>query len=119
MAKHPTGLEIREILGKNIKIHRKRLGLSQLALSVKAGLAHNYVNDLENMKKWPSPESLTKLLSVLDVELVQLFTANPLDAKRTKHIETYLDELSDRFNEAVGEIKTSYLSGRAPVKDLK
>jgi transcriptional regulator with XRE-family HTH domain len=107
--KRPGGFEIREILSRNIKHLRKKLGLSQLALSNKAGLAHNYVNDIESMKKWPSPESLAKLLSVLDVEPAQLFTANPLDERQTKQIHIYLDELSARFNAAVGEIKTSYL----------
>jgi hypothetical protein len=34
---------------------------------------------------------------------------NPLDGKNTKRLHLYLDELNDRFNEAVGEIKTSYL----------
>jgi transcriptional regulator with XRE-family HTH domain len=109
MTKHSNGFEIREILSRNIKHLRKKLGLSQLALSNKAGLAHNYVNDIENMKKWPSPESLSKLLSVLKVEPVQLFIANPLDKKQTEQIQGYLDELSARFKAAVGEIKTSYL----------
>jgi transcriptional regulator with XRE-family HTH domain len=109
MAKYLSGLEIREILSKNIKDQRRKLGLSQLALSIQAGLAHNYVNDIENMKKWPSPESLAKVLSGLEIEPVQLFIANPLDAKRSNRIQGYLDELSARFNEAVGEIKSSYL----------
>jgi transcriptional regulator with XRE-family HTH domain len=109
MMKQINGFEIREILSRNIKHLRKKLGLSQLALSNKAGLAHNFVNDIENMKKWPSPESLAKLLSVLEVEPVQMFIANPLDEKQTKRIQSYLDELSARFNAAVGEIKTSYL----------
>jgi transcriptional regulator with XRE-family HTH domain len=109
MVKRFEGSEIREILSKNIKFYRNRMGLSQLALSARAGLAHNYINDIENKKKWPSPESLAKLLTVLEIEPLQLFVANPLDAKRTKRIQSYLDELSIRFNEAVGEIKSSYL----------
>ena len=108
MAKQFSGNEIREIFGRNLKYFRSQKNLSQVALSCKAGLAHNFVNDVENRKKWVSPETISKLVIVLDVEPYQLFMSNPLDHKHTKRIHKYLDELSDRFNEAVGEIKSDY-----------
>ena len=109
MAKHFQGEDIREIFSRNLKLFRSRKNLSQFALSNKAGLAHNFVNDIENRKKWVSPETIAKLSVVLDVEPYQLFMTNPLDGKNTRRIHLYLDELNDRFNEAVGEIKTAYL----------
>ena len=109
MAKHFSGKDIREIFSRNLKHFRNRKNLSQFALSNKAGLAHNFVNDIEDRKKWVSPETIAKLSAVLDVEPYQLFMTNPLDSKQTKRIHVYLDELNDRFNEVVGEIKTSYL----------
>ncbi|MDR1143532.1 MAG: helix-turn-helix domain-containing protein [Spirochaetaceae bacterium] len=109
MAKHFKGEDIRKIFGANLKLFRTRKGLSQLALSAKSGLAHNFVNDIENRKKWVSPETIAKLAAVLDVEPYQLLMANPLDGKQTKRIHVYLDELKDSFNEVVGEIKASYL----------
>ncbi|MDR0600001.1 MAG: helix-turn-helix domain-containing protein [Treponema sp.] len=109
MAKHFRGGEIREIFSRNLKLFRGRKGLSQFALSNKAGIAHNFVNDIENQKKWVSPETISKLAAVLDVEPYQLFMTNPLDGKQTKRIHLYLDELNNRFNEVMGEIKTTYL----------
>ena len=108
MAKQFSGEDIREIFGKNLRYFRDQKNLSQVALSCKAGLAHNFVNDVENRKKWVSPETISKLVSVLDVEPYQLFTTNPLDSKQTSQINKYLDELNERFSEAVGEIKASY-----------
>ena len=109
MAKHFNGEDIREIFSKNLKHFRGRKNLSQFALSNKAGLAHNFVNDIENRKKWVSPETIAKIAVVLDVEPYQLFITNPLDGKQTKRIHLYLDEINDRFNEAMLEIKDSYL----------
>jgi transcriptional regulator with XRE-family HTH domain len=109
MAKHFQGNDIREIFSRNLKLFRTRKGLSQLALSNKADLAHNFVNDIENRKKWVSPETIGKLATILDVEPYQLFMANPLDGKQTKRLQLYLDELKDNFSEVVGEIKTTYL----------
>jgi len=108
MAKHLDGEEIREIFSRNLKHFRGLKNLSQFALSNKAGLAHNFVNDIENRKKWVSPETIAKLAIVLEVEPYQLFITNPLDGKQTKRIHLYLDEISDRFDEMVGEIKASY-----------
>jgi transcriptional regulator with XRE-family HTH domain len=109
--KRIKGEEIREIFSRNLKHFRDLKNLSQFALSNKAGLAHNFVNDIENRKKWVSPETIAKLATVLEVEPYQLFITNPLDDKQTKRIHSYLDELNDRFSEVVGEIKESYLSG--------
>ena len=44
--------DIRKILSKNLKSHRKRLGLSQIELAARVGIATNFLNDIENEKKW-------------------------------------------------------------------
>ena len=110
MVKHLEGEDIRETFSRNLKFFRGRKNLSQFGLSNRAGLAHNFVNDIENRKKWVSPETIAKLAMVLDVEPYQLFMSNPLDNRETKQIHVYLDELNDRFSEAVCEIKATYLS---------
>ncbi|MDR0447038.1 MAG: helix-turn-helix domain-containing protein [Treponema sp.] len=109
MEKRISGNDIRVLLSRNLKYFRGRKNLSQFALSNKSGLAHNFVNDIENRKKWVSPETIAKLAAVLDVEPYQLFMGSPLDDKQTKRIHTYLDEISERFSEVVGDIKESYL----------
>ncbi|MDR2144218.1 MAG: helix-turn-helix domain-containing protein [Treponema sp.] len=109
MAKRFDGQEIRELFSRNLKLLRHHNNLSQLALSVKAGLAHNFVNDIENGKKWVSPNTIAKLAAVLDVEPGVFFQSNPLDPPETQKIRGYLDELNDRFAQAVGEIKDRYL----------
>jgi transcriptional regulator with XRE-family HTH domain len=109
MAKRFNGQEIRELFSRNLKLFRHRNNLSQLALSIKAGLAHNFVNDIENGKKWASPNTIAKLAEVLDVEPGIFFQSNPLGPPETQRIRGYLDELNERFTQAVGEIKENYL----------
>ncbi|MDR2073018.1 MAG: helix-turn-helix domain-containing protein [Spirochaetaceae bacterium] len=109
MAKQFRGDDIREIFSRNLRLFRTRKNLSQFALSNLAGLAHNFVNDIENRKKWVSPDTIAKLMTVLEVEPYQLFMTNPLDGTQTKQLHRYLDELNERFTEAVGELKTACL----------
>jgi transcriptional regulator with XRE-family HTH domain len=109
MAKRFDGQEIRALFSKNLKLLRNHHNLSQLALSAKAGLAHNFVNDIENGKKWVSPNTIARLAAVLDVEPGIFFQSNPLEPPETRKIRGYLDELNRRFSEAVGEIKANYL----------
>ena len=42
-------------------------------LASKAGIATNFVNDIENEKKWISPATLAKICTALDIEPYKLF----------------------------------------------
>ncbi|MDR2313242.1 MAG: helix-turn-helix domain-containing protein [Spirochaetaceae bacterium] len=112
MTKHFQGADIRDAFSRNLRLFRNRKKLSQFALSNLAGLAHNFVNDIENRKKWVSPDTIAKLAKALNVEPYQLFMTNPLDGNQTERLHGYLDELNERFAEAVGEIKTAFLPRR-------
>ncbi|MBE6347548.1 MAG: helix-turn-helix transcriptional regulator [Spirochaetaceae bacterium] len=45
---------------KNLKKIRKLKGLSQLKLANELQMAFTFINDIENCKKWVSPETLAK-----------------------------------------------------------
>ena len=60
-------------LGKRIAYLRKEKGYSQLILAVEAGLAHSYVSELEQGKRNPSIETLSRVASALGVSLEELF----------------------------------------------
>jgi transcriptional regulator with XRE-family HTH domain len=112
MEKHVTGRDLRELFSKNLKRLRTQMDISQLGLSVRAGLAHNYVNDIENSKKWPSPETIAKLAGALDVEPGDFFQSSPLQPSETEKIRTYLEEINEKFSCFVGEIKSVYLTAK-------
>ncbi|MDR1251403.1 MAG: helix-turn-helix domain-containing protein [Treponema sp.] len=68
-----TELEIRGILGQNVKKYRKVKKFSQEKLAEILDIAPNFLSDIENGKKWVSPTTMAKLTESLGVEAWQLF----------------------------------------------
>jgi transcriptional regulator with XRE-family HTH domain len=106
----PTGDAINILLGKNLRRLRARKNISQLALANQAGLTHNFINEIENGRKWVSPESLAKLAGALDAEPYQFFSPEtelkPLDPDI---VTEHLEDITDSFNKWVRDIRVRYL----------
>jgi transcriptional regulator with XRE-family HTH domain len=118
MAGRIDGPKIRALFSKNLKRLRSRKKLSQLALANMAGLAHNFVNDIENGKKWVSPKTMAKLAEVLQVDPYQFFLPDPpFDEARADILSGYLDDVTDSFQKMVREMKARYLPDPEPPKD--
>jgi len=66
---------IREILSKNIRENRQRLGITQAQLAERADISTNFVAMIELMHKFPSPEVLDRIAAALEMEAHTLFTA--------------------------------------------
>jgi transcriptional regulator with XRE-family HTH domain len=104
------GHEIRMLLSKNLKRLRARQNLSQLALAVETDLTHNFINDIENGKKWVSPDTIAKLAVALKAEPHQFFLPEPrMKEQDAGALTEYLDDFTDSLQKMVGEIKVRYL----------
>ena len=57
------------IIGKMIRFHRKKSGLSQEALAQLAGLGKTVIFDVENGKLSVRLETLLKILQILNIRL--------------------------------------------------
>jgi transcriptional regulator with XRE-family HTH domain len=102
--------EIRALFGKNLKRLRAIQSISQMTLADRANLTHNFVNDIENGKKWISVESLAKLSSALQVEPYQFFLPDSVQPETANSFFTvYLNDFSDNLQKMVGELKDRYL----------
>ncbi|GHV17600.1 hypothetical protein FACS189493_5490 [Spirochaetia bacterium] len=66
-------LGIRELLAQNLKINRRRCGLTQGRLVEKAGISAHYLAMVEVARKFPTPEMLDRLAQALDIETYKLF----------------------------------------------
>ena len=64
---------IRKILSKNIKRHRKALGITQEKLAELAEISANMMNDIEGCRTWVSEKTLTKIATALQTEIYKLF----------------------------------------------
>lgn len=101
--------EIRTIFAKNIKFYRKKLKLSQMELATKTGITTNFINDIENGKKWVSPGTLAKLCEVLEIEPYKLFLEVDFEEKSSnKIINQFCSELSNDILIMLNEISNKY-----------
>lgn len=65
--------DVRTLLARNIKIHRKTLGITQSKLAELAEISEPYMNDIERCQTWVSDKTLAKLAWALNVEIHELF----------------------------------------------
>ena len=101
---------IRDLFSKNLKRLRTSANISQLTLANQVGLSHNFINDIENSKKWPSAKSIGKLAIALRVEPYQFFLSESRWNERGKEVlATYLDDLEDSLNKTLTDYRKRYI----------
>jgi transcriptional regulator with XRE-family HTH domain len=104
------GTAIRSLFGRNLKRLRTLHNISQMALADKSGLTHNFINDIENSKKWVSAGTIERIAEALKIEPYQLFLPDIIEGEDTRNFfSVYLDNFSDNLQKMVGELKTRYL----------
>ncbi|MCL2094012.1 MAG: helix-turn-helix domain-containing protein [Treponema sp.] len=90
------GPEIRAIFGKNVKIFRNRRNWSQADLAEYANISINFLGDIERGKKWPHPDTLTKLAEALEIKVFELFLEE--DLMPNPEAKTTMDRFINDFN---------------------
>jgi transcriptional regulator with XRE-family HTH domain len=106
------GIEIRRIFAQNLKRLREAQHISQLDLSGATGLTHNFINDIENCKKWVSADTLAKLSAALNVQPFQFFLSEFLvDESGKNPASAYREDFIDMFQKMASDWVNSYLPG--------
>ncbi|MDR2374934.1 MAG: helix-turn-helix domain-containing protein [Treponema sp.] len=109
--KAPDGQEIRRMLAQNLKRLRELQNVSQLELSAMTGLTHNFINDIENCKKWVSADTLAKLAAALHAQPFQFFLSELTpDEAGGAALGVYREDFVDVFQKVVSDWMNSYLS---------
>lgn len=72
-------MDLVRLLGENVRRERLRLGLTQDALAVEAGMTRSYLSDLERGTRNPSVHALGLLARALKVEAADLLRPVPPD----------------------------------------
>ena len=91
----------RELLSRNIKRFRERLGFSQLDLSLELAISTAFLSDIETCQKWVSPKTLAKIAKALKTEVYELFRPDEADHGMelnpdiSAEIVKYLDMVDD------------------------
>jgi transcriptional regulator with XRE-family HTH domain len=96
---------IREILARNFKVNRQKLGLTQEQLAEKADVSTHYIAMIETCNKYPKPEMLERLARALEVEPHRLFSApETLDEPFERLHQAIVADMKQLVREAVQEI---------------
>jgi len=101
-----NGAAIRTLFAKNLKRFRGIKKISQLELSALTGLAHNFINDIENEKKFVSDDTIAKLALALKVEPYRFFLPEMLWNKHTEDI--FMDDFTDSVGMVLREHCNNY-----------
>jgi transcriptional regulator with XRE-family HTH domain len=89
--------ECRELLSRNIKLYRSRLGFSQMDLALELDISTTFLSDIETGKKWVSPKTLALIAKILKVDIYELFKPEeePLNPALSAEVVKYLDSVDD------------------------
>jgi len=99
---------IRNIFARNLRRLRGDRNLSQVDLASLSKLSPNYINEIENEKKWPSIETMAKLIKALSIEPFLLF--KPEMMLKISDPEIFKMELSSSINVIVNEKVDRYVT---------
>ena len=84
---------IKMLLGKNIRIYRNNLGISQAQLAEKVGMAANYLGLIENGKKYPSADMVERIAVNLGKDSIDLFALTPVQKKWKEAILNKIEQI--------------------------
>jgi len=104
MRKKVTKIESKtlSLFSRNLARLRKEAGISQSVLAQRAGLTHNFINDLENTKKGFSIMTLDKLAAAVNAEPVQFFVEpGEWSSADTAEFVSILESLGKNFNQMI------------------
>lgn len=92
-----TEKEIKELFGYNLKRLRKAQNLSQMELANKLDMHFTFISDIENGKKWVSPETIAKISSLLKTEPYQFLLPKDFKKNENPTIDAFAKSLEEAF----------------------
>jgi transcriptional regulator with XRE-family HTH domain len=108
--KELEGTDITRLFGRNLKRIRNSKKISQLSLANLADLTHNFINEIENGRKWVSSDTIAKLAVILETEPFQFFIPDrSMENIHTEIFREYVNEMSVSFDKMVHEFREQYL----------
>ena len=98
-------IEVRRIFAENLKKLRKQKGLSQLKLSNEMQIAFTFINDIENCKKWVSPETIARFATFFGVP-VSAFFQDDFDGSNNSNEKTkfIIKSISEEVTKTILEV---------------
>ena len=102
-----TERELLKVLSGNIKLYRGRYKWTQSTLAEKIDISINFLSDIENAKKWPSPTTLVKLADIFNIAVYELLKPKDIPPDNFNHIHIMENYTEDIFN-AIKRVHNAY-----------
>ena len=101
---------VRALLATNLKRARKNMNLSQLSLANQIEMAANFINSVEQGKKWISSETMQKLCDALNIQPYQLFLPEKAEViEKDSAIAACCDDIAKGTARIIKEVRGKYL----------
>jgi transcriptional regulator with XRE-family HTH domain len=111
------GSDMTLLFGKNLKRIRSRKGISQLILADMVDLSQNFINEIENGRKWISSDTLAQLSAALETEPFQFFLPDrAIENINTEIFNGYIEDMTASYDRMVHDFREQYL-GQTGGKD--
>ena len=105
-----AGADIARIFGKNLKRIRNSKKISQMTLANMADLTHNFINEIENGRKWVSSDTIARLAAILETEPFQFFIPDrAMENINTEIFQEYINEMTVSFDRMIHDFRAQYL----------
>lgn len=101
--------ELKDILGKNIKVFRSRKQLSQADLAEKAGISITFLSNIERGNNFPLAGTLCNLAKALDVEVFELFKGDLVPSDCKEVMSQLSEDIIQKIHLAVADVFKQYL----------
>lgn len=80
--------DLRKVLSFNMKMHRKKLGLSQAKLAEMVDVSDNYIALLETGRRFPSLSMLELLAKTMKIDILELFSTKQAKLTSKKDLKS-------------------------------
>jgi transcriptional regulator with XRE-family HTH domain len=105
-----TEQELRGILSRNIRRHRRSRNLSQADLAERLDISVNFLCNIENGNRWVSPKTLVKFGSALNIEPYELLKPeNAMPPDTPLILNKCLDEAVVAVTQALNQVRGYYV----------
>ena len=109
-----TERELLKILSDNIKLYRGRYKWSQAKLAEKIDVSIQFLSDIENVKKWPSPTTLVKFADIFNIAVYELLMPKDILPDSSNHIHVIENIIMENYTEdvfrAITKVHDAYVS---------
>jgi transcriptional regulator with XRE-family HTH domain len=79
--------DLRKVLAFNMKLHRKKLGLTQAKLAELVNVSDNHIALIETGRRFPSITMLESLATAMKIDILELFSIKSIELSSKKGLK--------------------------------